>query len=168
MKNYKLNYYFQTCIRAACDAEGRDLDMDKSQLQMYFYVVFGDYIVFKVYTKWRKVNRRVEYRIRRNIKKNFALTVSDLKYSLIEYEGTIHLNGTVGMLVTNMGMKYLLYSMEESFLDNRDFYNRHTVNNIAKDDLSFVDYITSVKEVFGETVLPEVSYCSDNVQVLEG
>lgn len=165
MKNCKLDYYFQTCIRDACTQENRNLDEDGGQLKKYSYVVLGDYIVFTVYTKWMKVNRRVEYRLRRNLGRNFGLKISDLKYSLIKYDGTMQLDGTVGMISVDANKKYLIYSMEMSFLDNKDFYERHTVKNIAQDSLPFEEYISSVKEIFGNSVLPNVTYHSDNVRV---
>lgn len=58
--------YINVCIKDACEAENRDNDVE------FQYMIIKKELIFGIKSKYQKVRRRVEYRLLRNLKKNFG------------------------------------------------------------------------------------------------
>lgn len=65
--------YLRQCISQAYTAEGREYTEDELDKGFYYVVVNNSYLVYKICTPYERVNRRVNYRMHRNFKKNFGI-----------------------------------------------------------------------------------------------
>ena len=65
--------YLRQCISQAYTAEGREYTEDELDKGFYYVVVNNSYLVYKICTPYERVNRKVNYRMRRNFKKNFGI-----------------------------------------------------------------------------------------------
>ena len=73
MNSRRVDSYFRVCIEDVLRSEGRFSEETKSEINKFYYIVIGDYIVYNTYTKFNRVNRRVNCRISRNIERNMKL-----------------------------------------------------------------------------------------------
>jgi len=86
----KIDRYINKVISDACLAEGKENDVQ------YQFRIVEDVVVFAIDTKFERVKRRVEYRLRNNIPKNFGLKFNedfdiyiggfDLNYSIMRWD----------------------------------------------------------------------------------
>lgn len=76
-----LDRYIKKCITDACTVEKRDNDVK------FQYMIIRKEFIFGIKTKYEKVRRRVEYRLLKNLKKNFDYNFNIVYPSSIKEAG---------------------------------------------------------------------------------
>ena len=77
MKN--IDRYIEKCFKEAAENEGRTLESTDYEWQYYIYN--DKEIAIALWCKYKRILSRVEYRLKRNIEKNFGLTMtSNMEY----------------------------------------------------------------------------------------
>lgn len=86
VNEFSLLYYIDKVIAESAKAENRPNDV------RYQYIIIGNDLLFVIKSQYQKVRRRIEYRLLRNLKRNFGLrfnlidgVFSNSKYGI--YEG---------------------------------------------------------------------------------
>lgn len=111
----RLDDYFATCIKDAYKDEGRKYNASEV---VCFYVVVGDQLLFEVETPYERVTRKVVYRVRNNMQKNFGFTTQG-NFCLASH---IDVNHVCNKLVVRCGNKdhvYHLLDMDNKFIKRK-------------------------------------------------
>lgn len=102
----RLDDYFATCIKDAYKDEGRKY---KASEVLCFYVVVGDQLLFEVVTPYERVTRKVVYRVRNNMQKNFGFTTQGNYY----LDSILSVNDVCNKLVVRSGNRDQVYYLCE-------------------------------------------------------
>lgn len=162
MKN--LDDYIRKCIQDACECEGRDIKSDPSQLEKYFYIVIDDCVLFSIYTKWEKVNRRVRYRLRNNLEKNFGLKWYSSKYLLVKYYRRVTVALAIGGILVDGKTRWGIEDLEPQFQGSEGLSNLY--NGEYEWETSISEFLVNLRRFVNKDKIPKIRYCSENVTVL--
>ena len=192
MNSRRIDNYFRVCIEESLRTEGRFSEETKSEVSKFYYIVVGDYIVYNIYTKFNRVNRRANYRVYRNIERNMKLKpccmdprINSDDYAIlgIEQHNEIAKSGKVPSLFF-VGRYYLsgdIYACIDIMLmdsDLADMKSRLTdVYNYGKDseyqiesisdvtcDLYINDFISLYESAYGKSPILKPKFYSTNIK----
>jgi len=78
----EVNNYFIKCIQDSFKCENRKYDISKTN---YFFIIVGNQILYELNTPFERVTRRINYRLRNNLFKNFKLDFSGNYFYCTEF-----------------------------------------------------------------------------------
>ena len=167
----KLDNYIKKCFEDAFKTEDRQYNEKDWN---YEYVVVNNELVVPIsWCKYKKVQRRAEYRIKNNIEKNFGLKIAEHGFGICKSSESCWLdpNHTVAYLSIN-NIEYRMDVYSEFKDDNNsvpyiimlDYLKERGISEDEFRKYSFEDYKKVWIEVFGD-FHPEVKITdtSENV-----
>lgn len=134
-KNDKLDIYINKCIEDACKAEKRENDVK------FQYMIIGKELIFGIKSKYMRVRRRIEYRLLRNLKKNFGYTLN------LVYPFSIQETGLLDSMFEIFETDYIPFSHAicKWTLFDKEYYVIYCLGNRPNDELG-IQHIKKLEE----------------------
>lgn len=126
--------YINVCIKDACEAENRDNDVE------FQYMIIKKELIFGIKSKYQKVRRRVEYRLLRNLKKNFGYNFNIVYPESIKETG--YSDSIFRILKSNLGVP-VNHAICKWNLFGNEYYLSSNYGNRPKSELG-MDHINKL------------------------
>lgn len=188
MNSRRVDNYFRVCIEDTLRSEGRFSEETKSEINKFYYIVIGDYIVYNTYTKFNRVNRRVNCRISRNIERNMKLKprcmdlkINDAVYDILGIEQDSETAKSGKVISVFFAGRYCLSGDVFTYIDIlstdgnlHDIMNRlANAYNYGKDseyqirsvyDIHINDFISLYESAYGKSPILKPKFYSTNIK----
>lgn len=130
-----LDTYINKCIADACASEKRDNDVE------FQYMIIKKELIFGIKSKYQGVRRRVEYRLLRNLKKNFGYNFNIVYPESIRETG--YSDSNFRIVKSNLGVPANAICTWNLF--GNEYYISSNYGNRPKSELG-VNHINKLKE----------------------